>query len=313
MIMNKIEHVVLLMLENRSFDSMLGWLYEKGHPAKNVPKLGTGDRDYEGLQELDLQAYENVEATGKIKVSPIRGAKGLNVPNIAPGETFAEVTTQLFENPIEMTPGGILVAGKWRTQDEVNKAKAEDIRKALIVELSKRTIRPEGYFQDKKDDDLVGFGAVVVFLLKAGIRDDKWLKDNTDDDHRNILITVLAETQRPGLQGMSNQELVQIGLQWFAKPTMKGYVRDYTNLLRHHKYAEDDVKRYAEQVMQSYTPDQLPVLNGLAEHYAVCDMWFSSVPSQTNPNRAFAFCGTSMGLVDNGFLEEDPRRVAIED
>ena len=110
------------------------------------------------------------------------------------------------------------MAGKWRTQEEVNKAKAEDVRKALIVELSKRSSRPEGYFQDKKDDELVGFGALVVFLLKTGIRDDNWLKQNTEDDHRNILIYVLtAETQRPGLQGMSNQELVQIGLEWFAK------------------------------------------------------------------------------------------------
>ena len=204
--MNKIEHVVLLMMENRSFDSLLGWLYEKGRPAKNVPELTPGQRDYEGLQGLKLQGYENVDATGTIKVTPIRGAKGLNVPNIAPGETFTQVNTQLFG-------------------------------------------------RDFKENEL----------------------------------------PKPG-----------------EKPTMKGYVRDYTNLLRHHKYEEADVKRYAEQVMQSYTPDQLPVLNGLAEHYAVCDMWFSSVPSQTNPNRAFSFCGTSMGLTDNGFLEEDPRRLAIE-
>src|SRR4029077_4715078 len=109
MIMNKIEHVVLLMLENRSFDSMLGWLYEKGHPAKNVPELTPGQRAYEGLQGLKLQDYENVDATGTIKVSPIRGAKGLNVPNIAPGETFAEVTTQL--SMIEMTMEGVALAG----------------------------------------------------------------------------------------------------------------------------------------------------------------------------------------------------------
>jgi hypothetical protein len=122
---------------------------------------------------------------------------------------------------ITMTPGGILVAGKWRTQDEVNKAKAEDIRNTLIVELSGHTNQPGGYFQGKKDDDLVGIGAVVVFLLKAGIRDRAWLKQNSDDDHRNILIYVLAETQRPGLQGMSNQKLVQIGLEWFAKSNFR--------------------------------------------------------------------------------------------
>jgi hypothetical protein len=217
--MNKIEHVVLLMLENRSFDSMLGWLYEKGHPAKNVPKLGTGDRDYEGLQGLKLQDYENVDATGKIKISPIRGAKGLNVPNIAPGETFAEVTTQLFENPIEMTPGGILVAGKWRTQDELNKMPAEDIRNTLIVALSKHTNQPVEYFQGFNNDDLVGKGAVVAFLRKAAIRDDAALKNMTDADQRKALIYVLAP--RPGLQDMSNQKLVQIGLEWFAKSNFR--------------------------------------------------------------------------------------------
>jgi phospholipase C len=116
------------------------------------------------------------------------------------------------------------------------------------------------------------------------------------------------------------EEFAQVTTQLFgtekpdatAMPTMKGYVRDYTNLLRKHGYKEDEVKRYAQQVMQSHTPEQLPVLNGLAKHYAVCDMWFSSVPSQTNTNRAFAFCGTSMGLTDNGFLEEDKRAPVIE-
>jgi phospholipase C len=29
MSMQNIEHIVVLMLENRSFDSLLGWLYEK--------------------------------------------------------------------------------------------------------------------------------------------------------------------------------------------------------------------------------------------------------------------------------------------
>src|ERR1700686_2984626 len=120
MIMNKIEHVVLLMLENRSFDSMLGWLYEKGEPAKYVPELKE-KHPYEGLQGLKLKDYENVDATGTIKVSPIHGAKGLGVPNIAPGETFTQVTTQLFDkNWIAMTtPRELLLAGKWRTEAEL--------------------------------------------------------------------------------------------------------------------------------------------------------------------------------------------------
>src|SRR6266446_1357185 len=161
MIMHKIEHVVLLMLENRSFDSMLGWLYEKGRPAKNVPELTPGQRAYEGLQGLRLQhyePYENVDETGTIKVSPIRGAKGLNVPNIAPGETFTQVTTQLFDkNWIEMTtPREMLLAGKWRTEAELNATnymnrpeseRAEAERNNLIVVLAENSKHPVEYFQ----------------------------------------------------------------------------------------------------------------------------------------------------------------------
>ena len=73
------------------------------------------------------------------------------------------------------------------------------------------------------------------------------------------------------------------------------------------------INRRAARSHESYTPAQLPVLNQLARHYAVSDAWFSSVPSQTNPNRAFTMCGTSHGLVNNGELEEkDSPAVEIE-
>ena len=32
------------------------------------------------------------------------------------------------------------------------------------------------------------------------------------------------------------------------------------------------------QVMTTYTPEQLPVLNGLAGQFAVSDAWFSAMP-----------------------------------
>ncbi len=53
------------------------------------------------------------------------------------------------------------------------------------------------------------------------------------------------------------------------------------------------------EVMGAYRPAQLPALSGLAGQYAVSDRWFSSVPTQTNPNRAFSLCGTSLGRVKN--------------
>lgn len=48
--------------------------------------------------------------------------------------------------------------------------------------------------------------------------------------------------------------------------------------------------------MRGFTPDQLPVLNFLAQQFAVCDRWFSSMPGPTWPNRFFALAGTSWGL-----------------
>ena len=49
------------------------------------------------------------------------------------------------------------------------------------------------------------------------------------------------------------------------------------------------------EVMGAYTPEELPVLSGLARQFGVSDRWFASVPTETDANRAFAFCGTSQG------------------
>lgn len=54
------------------------------------------------------------------------------------------------------------------------------------------------------------------------------------------------------------------------------------------------------EIMEPYSPDQVPVLSGLARNYAVSDAWFCSVPSDTWPNRSFVHAGTSNGNVVNG-------------
>ena len=43
--LNKIEHIVVLMMENRSFDNVLGWLYDPGNqpPFNEVPRGQTFD------------------------------------------------------------------------------------------------------------------------------------------------------------------------------------------------------------------------------------------------------------------------------
>lgn len=55
----------------------------------------------------------------------------------------------------------------------------------------------------------------------------------------------------------------------------------------------------ATEIMGVYTPEALPVLSALARGYAVCDHWFSSVPTETMPNRAFANAATSQGHMND--------------
>jgi phospholipase C len=80
-----------------------------------------------------------------------------------------------------------------------------------------------------------------------------------------------------------------------------GYVSDYAYTL-----GWETTEKWAivagtteQDIMGCFTPAALPVLSALATGYAVCDQWFSSVPTETMPNRAFVCSGTSQGHMDD--------------
>lgn len=66
---------------------------------------------------------------------------------------------------------------------------------------------------------------------------------------------------------------------------MTGFVETFEN--RTHS------KMTAPPVMGLLRPSDLPTTSVLADHYAVCDRWFASVPSSTQPNRLMALCGVT--------------------
>lgn len=82
---------------------------------------------------------------------------------------------------------------------------------------------------------------------------------------------------------------------WSSAPPMTGFAWDY-----HALYELEP-----GQVMGAYNANQLPVLYGLAENFAVSDRWFCSVPTQTDPNRAFSVCGTSLGAETNSDIDSE--------
>jgi phospholipase C len=82
------------------------------------------------------------------------------------------------------------------------------------------------------------------------------------------------------------------------EPTMDGFVADYINAYRSDTGRDPKFDDYA-QIMEGYTPDQMPVISALASGFACFDRWFCEVPSQTYPNRSFVHAGTSSGFVLN--------------
>jgi phospholipase C len=83
-----------------------------------------------------------------------------------------------------------------------------------------------------------------------------------------------------------------------ATPTMDGFVTDYISTFTGEVGRQPSYEEYA-QIMTGFTPEQVPVLSGIARDFGVFDHWFCEVPSQTFMNRSFWTAATSCGLVVN--------------
>ena len=96
--LRKIDHVVVLMLENRSFDSMLGAL----------GKYYTADAGFDGLSgnESNLDVNNNPIA---VYNDPTDYA--FLIPDPDPGETFLDINEQLFGINGRVPPGAVPTMG----------------------------------------------------------------------------------------------------------------------------------------------------------------------------------------------------------
>src|SRR5277367_5163102 len=87
--LSEIQHIVVLMLENRSFDHMLGLLYSA------EGNMSPGGQPFEGLTGSE----SNPDSTGKaVKAFPIPAATALTyfMPGADPGEGYTATNVQLF-------------------------------------------------------------------------------------------------------------------------------------------------------------------------------------------------------------------------
>lgn len=99
-LLSKVNHIVVVMLENRSFDHMLGFLYQS---SNNVSPLG---QPFEGLTGKET----NLDANGKpATVFPIQPTdpNAYLRPGANPGEGYLNTNSQLFSQqdaPVPVTP-----------------------------------------------------------------------------------------------------------------------------------------------------------------------------------------------------------------
>jgi phospholipase C len=84
---NALDHVVVIMFENRAFDNLLGRLYQPGEVASFDGVLG---------RELTNPIPSWADDTGGRTVVPYGVATDMNTPQPDPGEEYAHVNTQLF-------------------------------------------------------------------------------------------------------------------------------------------------------------------------------------------------------------------------
>lgn len=171
--MQDIKHIIYLMLENRSMDNVLGWMYENDSPKNFVPKTNTAP--FMGVNST----MNNKDANGNtIYLKKIMPSDGQTIPSVDPHEDFENVKEQIANN-------------------------------------------------------------------------------------------------------------------------MGGFYQNFCG----------QCSKNPAEIMMSYSPESLPVLNSLAKNFAVSDAYFSSIPTQTNCNRAFSLSGNSIGL----YYEFSKDKVAMVD
>ena len=83
-----IKHFVYLMLENRSFDNLMGWLYEHEAPAHIIDGPTTHGQPFMGLEPC---TYWNCFHDDPTPHYVQRGAASMNTPDPDPHEPFLHV------------------------------------------------------------------------------------------------------------------------------------------------------------------------------------------------------------------------------
>jgi phospholipase C len=186
----------------------------------------------------------------------------------------------LLDAPVPATP-----TGRVRVERDESVERLQQVEHIVVLMLENRSF-----------DHMLGYlslegGRTDIDGLSSGDAQPNPYDNSTYGSHHLDRTRLSTEVEDPGHSGRDVREQLAHNNTGFAANFAKhaaGYVA------KHGGPMPDP-----GLVMGYYNASDLPVYDFLAEHFMVCDRWFSSVPGATWPNRLYAVAGKAEGSHDD--------------
>ncbi|HKC71255.1 MAG TPA: alkaline phosphatase family protein, partial [Terriglobales bacterium] len=134
--LSRIQHIVVVMLENRSFDNVAGFLYDQNIQPSHFVPAGTVPH-YNGMP-LSYSNPSNPEYfQGSGPANPVivqRGAENLQAPDTDPQELFDDITFQIFGATAPQPGQAATMNGFLVSYERVAKQRPEQIMQCYAPE-----------------------------------------------------------------------------------------------------------------------------------------------------------------------------------
>jgi phospholipase C len=287
--LGKIDHIVVAMMENRSFDHMLGFLTLEGRT------------DVDGLYD----AFYNLDSA-QVPHHPQERSTSYFISD--PGHGWSDVAAQLAPAGDLNSNAGFVTnfekqLGEERTHSTLTDAGSVQItpgitKQATFQPSAARQITAEVTITATVDDGGNGpppGSSIVTTILQ---RPDQTIAVQASAlvGETATLLTypvTAADLALPGnwILQMTNDSGTELTLAWTLT------------------YPGVDSEEPPAAIMQFYSRSALPVYGMIADHFTVCDRWCAALPTDTWPNRLYALTGGSGGLTDTPHtadVESDP-------
>ena len=312
--LGKIDHIVVLMMENRSFDHMLGYL-----------RLEANRNDVDGLTGSESN---NDDSGNPVVVHPLATDGRANPTFFAndPGHGWNDVGEQL---------GGGLVIQPTPMEGPTTAPRAGDAVEPRVplppgphndgfvrnfanqLAIVAQNLPPQMGSVRDEGEVAAGKSRFVQFRPVAPGRVSVFCKPRNPPLRSETGFLAELVLRRPGLNAPLKDVRVRIGIpslgmSYLATAADLATAGDWTCEVRNWTeanitfstdasfvVAEHDTRgqESAGAIMGYYDAGQLPVYNMFATEFAICNRWFASLPTDTWPNRLYSLTGGSGGMI----------------